>query len=232
MTLGQQIKEAREKKNMSQEELAESIGVSRQAVSKWENDTASPHGINRETLAQVLELDLESNIIIQKRVPIIAWTGWIVAGVLLVLLIFIGIKLLPLILKPIDEQNIIIAEESVQIKNSAIESICFFDENSNKVYPDAGWYDASQFQNILISWSGGPAESIQMFVTPTGTETLDKTELVATKAITYSETAALLSANALHNDKISTSHLYFEICIGEEIIRSETFNIFYDSQEK
>ena len=37
MTLGEQIKNSREKKNLSQEELAFQLGVSRQAVSKWEN---------------------------------------------------------------------------------------------------------------------------------------------------------------------------------------------------
>lgn len=42
MTLGEQIKEARERKNYSQEELAEMCGVSRQAVSKWENNGVSP----------------------------------------------------------------------------------------------------------------------------------------------------------------------------------------------
>ncbi len=57
MTLGEQIKQAREKKNLSQEDLAERIGVSRQAVSKWENDTSVPQGINREVLAEVLELE-------------------------------------------------------------------------------------------------------------------------------------------------------------------------------
>ena len=36
MTLGEQIRQARENKNLSQEELASQLGVSRQAVSKWE----------------------------------------------------------------------------------------------------------------------------------------------------------------------------------------------------
>lgn len=36
MTLGQQISLLRKQKNISQEELAEAMDVSRQAVSKWE----------------------------------------------------------------------------------------------------------------------------------------------------------------------------------------------------
>ena len=53
MTLGEQIKKAREQKNLSQEDLAAHLGVSRQAVSKWENDSSLPQGINREMLSKI-----------------------------------------------------------------------------------------------------------------------------------------------------------------------------------
>ena len=42
MTTGQRIYEARKKAGMTQEELADRLGVSRQAVSKWESDAAYP----------------------------------------------------------------------------------------------------------------------------------------------------------------------------------------------
>ena len=42
MTLGQRISEYRKKLGVSQEELGDRLGVSRQAVSKWETDVASP----------------------------------------------------------------------------------------------------------------------------------------------------------------------------------------------
>lgn len=58
MTLGEQIKLKREEKNLSQEELAGRIGVSRQAVSKWESDLSVPTGANRRLLNQVLPLDM------------------------------------------------------------------------------------------------------------------------------------------------------------------------------
>ena len=79
MTLGQQIKDAREKKNLSQEELAAAVGVSRQAVSKWENATAVPPAVNRETLSQVLGLaDLAEPPVY--KTPWDAWLGWGVAA--------------------------------------------------------------------------------------------------------------------------------------------------------
>ncbi|MDE6274533.1 MAG: helix-turn-helix domain-containing protein, partial [Clostridiales bacterium] len=42
MTTGQKIYECRKKAGMTQEELADRLGVSRQAVSKWESDMAFP----------------------------------------------------------------------------------------------------------------------------------------------------------------------------------------------
>ena len=42
MTLGQRIQELRKQHGMSQEALGDALGVSRQAVSKWEGDNGIP----------------------------------------------------------------------------------------------------------------------------------------------------------------------------------------------
>ena len=42
MNMADRILELRKKEGISQEELADKIGVSRQAVSKWESDTSYP----------------------------------------------------------------------------------------------------------------------------------------------------------------------------------------------
>ena len=42
MTLGKKIAELRRNKGMTQDGLAEMLGVSSQAVSKWENDISCP----------------------------------------------------------------------------------------------------------------------------------------------------------------------------------------------
>ncbi|MBP3637761.1 MAG: helix-turn-helix transcriptional regulator [Clostridia bacterium] len=42
MTFGQRLYELRRSKNISQEEFAELLDVSRQSISKWENDKAYP----------------------------------------------------------------------------------------------------------------------------------------------------------------------------------------------
>lgn len=42
MTLGQKLTNLRKAQNMTQEELSEAIGVTRQTISKWELDTSTP----------------------------------------------------------------------------------------------------------------------------------------------------------------------------------------------
>lgn len=42
MTMGSKLAQARRKNNLTQEQLAEQLGVTRQAVSRWESDTAYP----------------------------------------------------------------------------------------------------------------------------------------------------------------------------------------------
>lgn len=58
MSIGERIGDLRKAKNLSQGELARMLGVSRQAVSKWENDTASPDTQNLLRLADVLDTEI------------------------------------------------------------------------------------------------------------------------------------------------------------------------------
>jgi DNA-binding XRE family transcriptional regulator len=52
-SLGEALKESRTRCKMTQEFVAESIGVSRQAVSKWENGTSDPSTSNLLALAKL-----------------------------------------------------------------------------------------------------------------------------------------------------------------------------------
>ena len=42
MSMGARLAQERRKQNLTQEQLAEQLGVTRQAVSRWESDTAYP----------------------------------------------------------------------------------------------------------------------------------------------------------------------------------------------
>lgn len=59
MSIGERISELRKERNISQGQLAESLDVSRQAVSKWENDQASPDTLNLIRLAETLDTEVE-----------------------------------------------------------------------------------------------------------------------------------------------------------------------------
>lgn len=58
MNLGENIKSRREKLKLSQEYVAEQLGVSRQAVSKWETGQSEPTASNLIQLAEVFEISL------------------------------------------------------------------------------------------------------------------------------------------------------------------------------
>ena len=58
-TLGALIAQTRKEKGMTQLELAEKLGVTDKAVSKWERDLSCPDIQSLPTLAEVLGLSLE-----------------------------------------------------------------------------------------------------------------------------------------------------------------------------
>lgn len=59
-SLGEALKENRTRCKMTQEFVAESIGVSRQAVSKWENGTSDPSTSNLLALANLYGISAEN----------------------------------------------------------------------------------------------------------------------------------------------------------------------------
>ena len=75
MSIGERITELREKENMSQGQLAETLEVSRQAVSRWENDLSCPDTLNLIRLAEVLDSDVEylatGRKMVYRRPPIV-----------------------------------------------------------------------------------------------------------------------------------------------------------------
>ena len=59
MSIGERIVQLRSQKNMSQGQLAQALGVSRQAISKWENDLSSPDTIHLIKLSDILDTEVE-----------------------------------------------------------------------------------------------------------------------------------------------------------------------------
>ena len=59
MSIGERINQLRKERNISQGQLAQALEVTRQAVSKWENDQMAPDTLKLIRLADLLETDIE-----------------------------------------------------------------------------------------------------------------------------------------------------------------------------
>lgn len=215
MELGQQIKLARESKNLSQEELADQLGVSRQAVSKWENDSAVPQGVNRDLLSQILGVEICEDAPIKKKNKG-WWISWGLAAVLLCVSVVMGFQLYSL------HKNAGSAEGQ-WMAEPVIKSVQFYDKNQNIVSDVALWYNAAEIDSILIHWEGGTPDNIKVFYTPSGTETMEQTELLITKSISDGDPMALLSADALK--KVDMGHVYIELDFGSTKAVSDIYNM-------
>ena len=58
-TLGKRIVALRKRMKLTQDQLADRLGVTAQAVSKWETDQSAPDSIKMIHLAEVLDTDIE-----------------------------------------------------------------------------------------------------------------------------------------------------------------------------
>lgn len=59
MNIGDKIAKARKAQNLTQEQLADVLGVTRQAVSRWESDLAYPETEKLVALSKVLEINCD-----------------------------------------------------------------------------------------------------------------------------------------------------------------------------
>lgn len=73
MNLGNKITELRKQNNLSQEELAEKVGVTRQTISKWELEETTPDINQAKKLSNIFNISLDeltnnnvSNILVEK----------------------------------------------------------------------------------------------------------------------------------------------------------------------
>ena len=69
MTFAQKLKELRTKAGMSQEKLAEKVGVSRQAITKWETDKGAPDMDNLMALSDLFGVSVDELLGREARRP-------------------------------------------------------------------------------------------------------------------------------------------------------------------
>lgn len=59
MTLGNKIVELRKKRNLTQEQLSEKLGITRQTLSNWEKDIPNPDIIQAKNIASFFKITLD-----------------------------------------------------------------------------------------------------------------------------------------------------------------------------
>jgi transcriptional regulator with XRE-family HTH domain len=234
MTLGEQIRRGRQARGLSQEELAEALGVSRQAVSKWESDAAVPQGENRARLGQLLGLEDPKQDAPRGRRSAFGWVGWGVAAALLVLLLVLAGLWYGQRTAPSDAPAPDAAEPTPTGESTAWEpplcTVRFYDDKQQEVLPQANWYQAEDVESILIQWTGTQTPSVvRVFFTPAGTQTAEQTELLATQVTDEDGNALLLSADCLHRDSLM-GHLTIELVFdGGQTVTSGLYNVLYNN---
>lgn len=154
MNLGEKIVSLRKKNNLSQEELAEKLGVTRQTISKWELEETTPDINQAKKLSKLFNISLDeltnndiSNILVEK----VSNTEKL-AGIIIKILKFLGIFLLVFIgiivflivffsIRPYHKDNTVTGKISVN---------CSLD---NEEY----LYEVEYNKNYQIIYAGGDA---------------------------------------------------------------------------
>lgn len=67
MTLGEKIRTLRKQAHLSQEQLAQRLSVSRQAITKWETDSGTPDIDNLKALSQVFSISIDELLLDKKK---------------------------------------------------------------------------------------------------------------------------------------------------------------------
>ncbi len=145
MKFGDNLKKLRKNKNISQETLAEKVGVSRQSVSKWETGEAYPEMNNILELCKIfhcnindlvndnivdidsLDEEIKMNLVKfkedkQRKMKGLSKAIYIISRIMkIVALISIGICALLLIMTPFIIKNIDFKNDKIEIFNTTIE---------------------------------------------------------------------------------------------------------------
>lgn len=72
MSLGQKLEEIRKRFGLSQEQLAEIMNVSRQAITKWENDRGLPELTNLQELSKVFGVSVDYLLNDENSLPVLS----------------------------------------------------------------------------------------------------------------------------------------------------------------
>lgn len=144
MNLGNKIMTLRKKNNLSQENLAEKVGVTRQTISKWELEETTPDINQAKKLSMIFNISLDelvnndvNSILIEKVSNTERLAGIIikilkVSGILLILFIVLMLTLLIIFnFKRFNNDRVIVGKASVSCKLNSEEYLYEVEYNKN-----------------------------------------------------------------------------------------------------
>lgn len=232
MSIPEIIKQAREELGMTQEDLAERLEVSRQAVSKWELGASVPSPENLALLEEVLgvsfpapeeeptpeqgpEAAVKAPFWNWKRVVLLVF-GVLIVSALLSIWMFTALK----------------AEKHVDVPRPSephVTGIYFFSEDAAPLQPDLGdgWNSLTAGERVLVvvefeDGAGNSVNAVSLFLTPTGVETLDQRKQIAVQAAGEGRNFALFAWD-IPQDLMGHLEVVLECGGGDRV--TETLNV-------
>ena len=246
MNLSDSIRQARESLGLTQEDLAERLEVSRQAVSKWELGASVPSPENLRLLEEALGVSFpppeeaaprtaaasEEGPEAAEKAPF--WNGRRVVLLILGTLVLLALLSIGIITALMRETHTDVPRR----QEPCLTGVSFFDEDAAPLRPDLGdgWYCfapnrkvlvAVEFQNGWDADAGMAAgvDAVSLFLTPSGTETFDLRQQVGVQAVADGTHLAFF---ALHIPQGLSGHLDIVLESGGVQTVADTLNIMAD----
>jgi transcriptional regulator with XRE-family HTH domain len=209
--MGALIRESRERAGMSQEALAEALGVSRQAVSKWEMGAAVPTPENLKALSEVLGVSFIEEPAPVEEKP--AGRRWRIAALVLLglcLLLLAGTVWLMVSGIHVQEGQVTVEVEAGRETEAApsdipglaaeadvLTGVSFFDDQGKQLQLDLGdgWLNFTPGSRVWVAVTfreDAGVHGAALYLTPTGTETYALREQVALTSVSDGTVALLL----------------------------------------
>ena len=188
MDMSKAIREGRDRLGMSQEALAERLGVSRQAVSKWEMGTSVPSPENRRALSEILGTDLQVERETAPPVPLRRWKRLTLAAGLLCLALLAA---LGWILYSAHQDGWPPPEDP------QITGVYFYDAAGQEIAKsDFGWYlfPPDSTVNVAVTFQDGrehTVDQVVLFLYPPGTGAAEERQQIGVRRIRNGRTFAL-----------------------------------------
>lgn len=104
-------------------------------------------------------------------------------------------------------------------------TVTFLDADGHAVEPEGTWYVTDRIDRIAVSFDGQAPDAVQMFFTPSGTETAVEMDFLRTDAA-GAENQIVISADALHRDSLM-GHLQIVARAGSRTAKSDIYNVIY-----